>query len=68
MKIKIDDGDNYSGFIDLESDYNLNKGDKIIINDKNYFEKIYKVRKKILIINSDGEKEILIKVRLITKK
>jgi hypothetical protein len=63
MKVKIDDGDNYSKSIELESDYNLNKGDIITFIDENYFYKSFKVVKKILYVNSDGSKEMKIKVR-----
>ncbi len=68
MKTIIDDGDNYSAAIELESDYNLKKGDKITFIDEKYFSKTFKVTKKHIFFNADGSIEMLIKVRKLKDK
>ena len=68
MKVTIDDGDKYSKPIELESDYNLKKDDKITFIDKDYFQKTFKVTKKHIFFNADGSIEIIIKVRKLKDK
>jgi hypothetical protein len=68
MKVKIEDGDKYSKSIELESDYNLNKGDKITFIDENYFHKTFKVIKKHIFFNADGSIEMIVKVRKLKDK
>ena len=69
MTVIIDDEDSLTDSYELSSDYGLKKGDEIVFYEEIFFEKRYKIKKRVLLLDANKKPETLfLKVKLLKNK